>query len=166
VTKPRGETRPGWKVLRVLGTMLKLAGFDADTAADVRASVVAEPGAIAGRLDNATRLPITKPAQAAATVERVADVPIYFADPLVRRSPPLQLTADARPPKARMHRSLFETLGLVEGGQVKVRQGKGEAVLSAVVDPVVPPGVVRIAAAHASTCGLDGMSGPVALERA
>jgi NADH-quinone oxidoreductase subunit G len=93
-------------------------------------------------------------------------VPIYFADPLVRRSPPLQLTADARPPKARMHRSLFETLGLKDGGQVKVRQGAGEAVLTAVVDAAVPPGVVRIGAAHPSTCGLDGLSGPVTLERA
>ena len=30
----------------------------------------------------------------------------------------------------------------------------------------VPPGVVRVAAAHPSTCGLDGLSGPVTLERA
>jgi NADH-quinone oxidoreductase subunit G len=61
---------------------------------------------------------------------------------------------------------LFETLGLTEQSQVRVRQGRGEAVLSAVVDPAVPPGVVRIAAAHPSTCGLDGLSGPVTLERA
>jgi len=39
-------------------------------------------------------------------------------------------------------------------------------VLSAVVDPAVPPGVVRVAAAHASTCGLEGLSGPVNVERA
>jgi NADH-quinone oxidoreductase subunit G len=165
-TRPLGDTRPGWKVLRVLGTMLKLDGFDADTAAEVRASVVPNAEAIGARLDNATRVALARPASPAAQVERVADVPIHFADPLVRRSPPLQLTADARPPKARMHRSLFETLGLKEGGQVKVTQGSGEAVLSAVVDPAVPPGVVRIGAAHASTCGLDGLSGPVALERA
>jgi len=92
-------------------------------------------------------------------------VPIYFTDSLVRRSPPLQLTADARPPKARMHRSLFDMLGLVEGGQVKVTQGFGEAVLTAVVSAAVPPGVVHVAAAHASTCGLEGLSGPVTVER-
>ena len=65
-----------------------------------------------------------------------------------------------------MHRSLFETLGIAEGGQVKVKQGSGEAVLTAVVDPAVPPGVVRIGAAHPSTCGLDGLSGPVTVEKA
>jgi hypothetical protein len=34
------------------------------------------------------------------------------------------------------------------------------------VDPAVPAGVVRIAAAHASTCSLDGLSGPITVERA
>ncbi|MFO1324848.1 MAG: NADH-quinone oxidoreductase subunit NuoG [Burkholderiales bacterium] len=166
VVKPLAETRPGWKVLRVLGTMLKLPGFAADTAADVRASVLAAEGDVAARLSNATRVPIARPANAAAAVERVADVPIYFADALVRRSPPLQLTADARPPTARMHRSLLDTLGVAEGALVKVKQGGGEAILHAAVDAAVPPGVVRIAAAHPSTCGLEGLSGPVTLEKA
>ena len=52
------------------------------------------------------------------------------------------------------------------GALVKVTQGQGEAVLAAVVDGAVPPGVVRIAAAHASTCGLAGLSGPVTVDRA
>jgi len=96
----------------------------------------------------------------------VADIPIYFADALVRRSGPLQRTKDAQPPKARMHRSTLSSLGVIEGGQVKVKQGRGEAVLTAVVDAGVPPGVVRIAAAHASTCNLEGLSGQVSLEKA
>jgi len=57
-------------------------------------------------------------------------------------------------------------LGIAEGAQIKVKQGRGEAVLAAVVDPGVPPGVVRIAAGHASTCNLEGMTGPVIVERA
>jgi NADH-quinone oxidoreductase subunit G len=166
VVRPFAETRPGWKVWRVLGSMLKLDGFTAESAADVRASVVADEGAIKSKLDNRTQVAIAKPRTDAAPVERVADVPIYFADPLVRRSGPLQRTKDAQPPKARMHRSTLSSLGVSEGGQVKVKQGKGEAVLTAVVDPGVPPGVVRIAAAHASTCNLEGLSGPISLEKA
>jgi len=166
VVKPFADTRPGWKVLRVLGTMLKVPGFNAEAAADVRKAVLAESGDVAAKLGNGTRVPIAAPGSGGAAIERVADVPIYFADPLVRRSPPLQLTADARPPKARMHRSLLDTLGVADGGQVKVKQGGGEAVLTAVVDAAVPPGVVRIAAAHPSTCGLDGLSGPISVEKA
>jgi len=99
-------------------------------------------------------------------IERVADVPIHFADPLVRRSPPLQRTADARAPRARVLRSLAETLAVEDGGQVRIRQGRGEAVLGVAIDPAVPPGIVRVAAGHPSTCGLDGLSGPVTVERA
>jgi NADH-quinone oxidoreductase subunit G len=165
VVYPRGETRPGWKVLRVLGTLLHLPGFDIDNSEAVRDGVLSE-APVDTRLSNATQISIERPAATPAPLERVADVPIYFADPLVRRATSLQQTADARPPKARMHRSLLEKLGLAEGEQVKINQGRGEAVLAAAVDAAVPPGVVRIAAAHASTCGLEGLSGPVFVEKA
>jgi NADH-quinone oxidoreductase subunit G len=167
VVQPRGETRPGWKVLRVLGSMLGLPDFDFDTSEQVRDSVLpAEPEQIDRLLDNRTDVAITLPARAVAGIERVADVPTYFADPLVRRAGSLQQTRDAKPPRARVHRTLLDQLGLAEGAQIKVRQGRGEAVVAAVTDPTVPPGVIRLAAAHASTCALDGLSGPVTVERA
>ncbi|MFO1305172.1 MAG: NADH-quinone oxidoreductase subunit NuoG [Burkholderiales bacterium] len=165
VVPPLGDTRPGWKVWRVLGSMLKLDGFTAESADDVRAFVVPDDAAVAGKLDNRAQIAVEKPRANATTLERVADVPIYFADPLVRRSAPLQLTKDALPPKARMHHVTLSSIGVAEGGQVKVKQGFGEAVLTAAVDPAVPPGVVRIAAAHPSTCNLDGLSGPVTAEK-
>ena len=164
VTSPRGQARPAWKVLRVLGTMLGLPGFDVDNSEVVRDSVL--PADVASRLANRSAAALVLPSAQAAGVERAADVPLYFADPLVRRSPPLQQTRDARAPLARMHRSLLDGLGLAEGGQVRVRQGRGEAVVKAVVDAAVPPGVIRLGAAHPSTCGLDGLSGPVSVERA
>ncbi|MGA8033657.1 MAG: molybdopterin-dependent oxidoreductase, partial [Casimicrobiaceae bacterium] len=166
VVAPAGDTRPGWKLLRVLGTMLKLPGFDFDTSEAVRDAVLAETGDVTSKLSNATRTVIAAPAAAAAGVERIADVPIYSADPLVRRAASLQETADARPPKARVSRTLLDALGIAEGAQIKIGQGAGEAVLATQVDPGVPPGVVRIAAAHPSTCGLEGLSGPVTVERA
>ncbi|MGE5089305.1 MAG: NADH-quinone oxidoreductase subunit NuoG [Candidatus Levyibacteriota bacterium] len=166
VAAPAGESRPGWKVLRVLGTMLEVPDFAFETAEAVRDAALAQAGDLASRLSNATRTPIATPATSAAAVERVADVPIHFADPLVRRAASLQQTADARPPKARVNRTLLDALGIAEGAQIKVRQGAGEAVLATQVDPAVPPGVVRIAAAHPSTCGLEGLSGPVTVERA
>jgi len=166
VATPLGETRPAWKVLRVLGTMLELDGFAFDTIEDVRARFLPASDGIAARLSNATQVPIEKPVAIVTGIERVADVPIHFADPLVRRSPPLQRTADARAPRARVHRSLAETLAVEDGGQVRIRQGRGEAVLGVAIDPAVPPGIVRVAAGHPSTCGLDGLSGPVTVEPA
>ena len=166
VAQPLGETRPAWKVLRVLGSLLSLDGFAFDTSEEVREAVLRGGGDIAGRLANSSRVELATPPRANGAIERVADVPIYFADPLVRRSEPLQQTADAKPPRARVNRTLLDQLGIDEGAPIKVRQGRGEAVLATQVDPGVPPGVVRIAAAHPSTCGLDGLSGPVSVERA
>src|SRR5574343_73576 len=47
VVRPLGETRPGWKVLRVLGNLLGLQGFDFETSQDVLARAT---GAAAGAL--------------------------------------------------------------------------------------------------------------------
>ena len=165
VVKPLAETRPAWKVLRVLGSMLGLPGFDFESIEDVRTWLPAVAD-IPARLSNRTRVAIVKPAAASSGLERVADVPIHFADPLARRAPSLQQTADARPPKARMNALTLAQLGTTEGVQVKVTQGRGEAVLTTEIDAAVPAGVVRIAAAHASTCALDGLSGPIVVERA
>ncbi|MBS0321444.1 MAG: NADH-quinone oxidoreductase subunit G [Proteobacteria bacterium] len=166
VVRPHKATRPGWKVLRVLGTLLGLPGFDFETIDDVRAWAVPPQDTITAKLNNRTRVAVAAPVRSANGVERVADVPIYFSDAIVRRAPSLQRTADARPPRARMHPTLLERLGIAEGAQVKVKQGRGEAVLAAVVDAGVPPGVVRVAAAHPSTCHLEGMTGTVTVERA
>ncbi len=165
VVPPLGETRPAWKVLRVLGSMLDLPGFDFESIDDVRAWLPAEHD-IAARRSNATRVAIAKPSGAANGLERVADVPIHFADSLVRRATALQQTPDAKPPKARMNALTLAQIGAVEGALVKVTQGRGEAVLATLADATVPAGVVRIAAAHPSTCGLDGLTGPITVERA
>jgi NADH-quinone oxidoreductase subunit G len=165
VVKPAGAARPGWKVLRALGSTLQLPGFEFETIDDVRRTLPAGE-ALAARLANGTRVVLERPVAAVAGIERVADVPIHFADPLVRRAPSLQRTADAAPPRARMSEPTARRLGLEPGARVRVRQGGGEAVLEVAVDAAVPAGVVRIAAAHPSTCGLAGMSGPIGVERA
>ncbi len=166
VVKPRGDARPAWKVLRVLGSLLGLSGFELESLDDVRRQLLPTDDEIRARLGNATTVALAAPAVAVKGFERLADVPIYFADPLVRRSPPLQQTADAKPPRARMNAITLQQIGAAEGTPIRVRQGRGEAVLPAAVDAAAPAGVIRIAAAHPSTCGLDGLSGPITVERA
>jgi NADH-quinone oxidoreductase subunit G len=166
VVKPLGETRPAWKVLRVLGSLLGLPGFEFETIEAARAAVPIAAPDIAARLGNVTRVALATPAADAPGIERIADVPIYFADPLVRRAPSLQQSADAVAPRARMNAQMLQQLGVAEGAKVRVRQGRGEAVLVTAADTAVPAGVVRIAAAHASTCALEGLSGPITLGRA
>ncbi|MBA2549187.1 MAG: NADH-quinone oxidoreductase subunit G [Burkholderiaceae bacterium] len=162
--RPAGESRPGWKVLRVLANLLNLPGFDYETAEQVR--VDALQGELSARLSNEIVLEVQRPDAAADGAERVADVPIYFSDPLVRRSPPLQATRDARPPKARANASTLLSFGVSEGDKVRVKQGDASALLDVVVDDGVADGVVQVSAAHESTATLGAMFGPITLERA
>jgi NADH-quinone oxidoreductase subunit G len=97
VVKPLGETRPAWKVLRVLANLLGLSGFDFDSSEDVLRSVSGLPlaGAVnvsAELLDNTTKATIDLTAADVAPV--VAS--IYALDGTVRRAASLQLTADAK----------------------------------------------------------------------
>ena len=98
-------------------------------------------------------------------IQRIADVPIYFADPLARRSRPLQKTHDSQAPKAWMNGKLLSALGLSQGGFVLVTQGKGKARLAVGLDDKLPDQCVRVAAGHPSTAELGPMFGTVTLEK-
>jgi NADH-quinone oxidoreductase subunit G len=163
VVKPLGETRPGWKVLRVLGNLLGIAGFEFASAEEVRTEAL-KAGEIAARLSNAApsrKLPATAEA---AGVQRIGEVAIYHTDSIVRRAPSLQQTRDAQPPRAWMARSLMDQLKLRDGDSVRVVQGEGEALLQAARDDRLPAECVRIAAGHPATAMLGGLFGSITLE--
>jgi NADH-quinone oxidoreductase subunit G len=167
--KGLGETRPGWKVLRVLGNLLGLNGFDYDTSEAVRDEVIGKTSSqeIANRLNNYARDqgPVMIAASSDKAIERVADVPIYFSDASVRRAPSLQKTSDARPPKAWMSAAMLEQFNLADGEKVVVRQGDGSATLLAALDKKLPVNVIRVAAGHVSTSKLGAMFGPISVEK-
>jgi NADH-quinone oxidoreductase subunit G len=166
VVRPLGDSRPAWKVLRVLGNLLQAAGFEQERPEQVRDEVCL-PADVAARLDNRVEgIEIDLRPAATGALQRVADVPIYFADPLVRRARSLQQTAAARPPRAFAHGALLERLGVEPGQAIRVKQDGGEAVLEAARDDSLPETVIRVAAAHAATAGLGGMFEPIAAERA
>jgi NADH-quinone oxidoreductase subunit G len=172
VVKPAGDTRPGWKVLRVLGNLLGLPGFEHDSAEAVRREAFGGASDFAARLSNATTAPAFDPAaappaapRAGEGLERIADVPIHATDPIVRRSAPLQATADAAPPAVHLPAGEWARLRLAPGDAVLVHQGEGAVVLPAVRDEGVAEGAVRIAAGHPATLALGAGFGRVTVER-
>jgi NADH-quinone oxidoreductase subunit G len=97
VVKPLGEARPAWKVLRVLGNMLGLPGFDYESSsevlADARGAADAQQPLVQGNLlSNKT----AKAAWLGDTDAKPVAASIYQLDSIVRRAASLQLTADAR----------------------------------------------------------------------
>ncbi|MBR8378062.1 NADH-quinone oxidoreductase subunit G [Burkholderia cenocepacia] len=168
VVRPLGDTRPAWKVLRVLGSLLGLPNFEYETAEEVRLAALGDAG-VAGRLSNQTSV---APARAAANAanggfERLADVPIYHADALVRRAGALHLTAAAKAANAAaLPAALFDKLGLKEGDAVRVRQGERAVQLPAVRDANLAETVVRVSAATPAGAALGSLSGELVVEKA
>jgi len=165
VVKPLGDARPAWKVLRVLGNLLALPGFDFETAEDVRAEALGDVATLSERLDNHSNSPIEVGPPAPQGLQRISDVPIYSADAIVRRAISLQLTADARAPVVGLPSSLWRKLGLQPGGKVHVAQAEGGVVLPAREDPTLADDTVRVAAGHGSTAALGPMFGAITVEK-
>jgi NADH-quinone oxidoreductase subunit G len=163
--RPLGDARPAWKVLRVLANHLGLAGFEFDSSEQVR-DAVGKPESLIAKLSNRLEGLELRLPKAGQGLERVTDVPIYFADALVRRAPSLQETADARAPRARLPQGVMHALGVAPGALVRVRMGEGETVLEAVHDPATPEGCVRVSAAHGTTARLGPMFGALTVEAA
>ncbi len=164
--KPLGETRPGWKVLRVLGNLLDMPNFNYESSEVIRDEMVINE-VFSERLNNNAKAQLNEPTFAEnLTLQRIADVPIYFTDAIVRRAASLQKTSDAAPPLAYLSSALFAKLGLQVDDKVIVRQGTGSATLKAAIGVGQPEHVVRVAAGHLSTADLSAMFGPVVVERA
>jgi NADH-quinone oxidoreductase subunit G len=165
VVKPFADARPAWKVLRVLGNSLALPGFDFETSEEVRNEALGDAATIAARLKNEGAATLAAPL-AANGLERIADVPIYCTDSLVRRAGSLQMTADAQAPVASLPSALWTQLGLKAGDKVRVAQGGAQALLPARLDETLAVNTVRVPAGHADTAALGAMFGAITVEKA
>jgi NADH-quinone oxidoreductase subunit G len=164
VVQPLGETRPAWKVLRVLGNLLGLAGFEQQNADDVRIEALGTENKNINKNNNLSSCSVAK-AQAGSGVQRIAETPIYAADAIARRAPALQKTRDGLPPVASMNTALADKVGLSDGDSVRVRQGGGEAVVGYAIDDKLPADCIRLAAACAETATLGASSAEFVVER-
>ncbi len=167
VVKPLGEARPAWKVLRVLGNLLELAGFDQDSSEAVRDQVL-QSESVASLLNNQISSVSLQSVQTqtSAALQRVSDVPIYATDAIVRRAPALQATRDAAKPCVTLHSGELQKLGVQSGDTVKVSQGEASALLTVMANDGLPAQTARVAAGHAATAQLGAMFGTITVERA
>jgi NADH-quinone oxidoreductase subunit G len=165
VVLPLAETRPAWKVLRVLGNLLGVSSFNYDSNEAVRKEILAV-GEVAGRLSNRLQEPPAAAVASATTaIERIGEISSYQADAIVRRASSLQLTRNGAEPAAAMNSALLTQLGLRDGDSVNIAQGGGNAVLIAQRDDKLPANCIRVPAGHPMTAGLGGLFDGVVAER-
>jgi NADH-quinone oxidoreductase subunit G len=165
--KPLGDSRPAWKVLRVLGGLLGLDGFLFNQPEEVLGEALAENYCTllsnkvsTNSLSNGMLAPLTG-------LERISDVAIYGGDQIVRRSPALQLTRDAkRGRQVGLGPAIFNELGLKEGDVVSITQDTLSVDAPATLEINLAPGVVRVSAGTLVSSKLGPMFGSMTVSKA
>ncbi len=147
--KPQGEVRPGWKILRRLGTELGLDGFGQVSLDELRTEMDAAIGKSASEPE-----PVSFKAQKRSKgLYRVGEVPLFSTDALCRRSTPLQQSVHADSFFVALNSADAAKLKLEEGDQAVVRQPSAEGAATKLpvrVNEMVPSGAVWL---RSSTCG-------------
>ncbi|NOX08593.1 MAG: NADH-quinone oxidoreductase subunit G [Gammaproteobacteria bacterium] len=165
-TKPPAEVRPGWKVLRVLGNLLRLNNFDYLSSAEVRDELynqVGEQGANQTCCCSSSDLNVSV---SNAALEAIVDLPAYAVDGLVRRADALQQTRDGQ--QAHNVRVCTQTAhrnNLQDGDRVRIKCGDTQTVMILVVDDAVPVNGIWLATAVAETADLTMAASSIELEK-
>nr|WP_233279583.1 molybdopterin-dependent oxidoreductase [Acidihalobacter yilgarnensis] len=165
-----GEVRPAWRVLRVLGNLLDLPGFEFMSSEAVREEMKSHLDT-ARPFDNscsAAQADITIEggieAPAAGLLMRACEVGAYSADGVVRRSPALQETPDAQATHAlALHPADRLRLGLETVSRVRVEQEGRVGEFDVVSDEGVPEGVAWLPIGTPEAARLGAAFGVIAL---
>lgn len=136
IVEPKGGARPAWKILRVLGNLTGVDGFDYLSSEDVKAEVRSQCESI--ELSNDLSAAANVVANTSADMHRSSDVPMYATDAIVRRASSLQKTMDAQTMCVRLNSSEANRLGVAEAATVTVKQGEDITALPLVIDDTIP----------------------------
>ena len=162
VTQPFGESRPGWKILRVLGNLFNLDGFEYTSSQEVKDELKAQCQSLQLSNKLAAQTPVVEKLN--GKLQRMGDAPIYAIDALVRRATALQKTADAMQSAVHINSQQAQASGVMNAKKIKVTQADGYAYLPIAIDENIPDGCVWIAAATDSTVSLGATFGAIEIE--
>ncbi len=165
--RPLGEARPAWKVLRVLGNLFGLDGFDYVSAQEINRELRARApdlNVVGNGTGDVSLARINIPGQS-GELTRIGQVPMHSIDNIVRRAGALQQCADAEQACIRLNAAEAARHGLTDGARAWVKQEQAEAQLTVRVDARVPDGAALIAAGVSGSETLGASFGTVNLER-
>jgi NADH-quinone oxidoreductase subunit G len=137
VVNPKGEARPAWKVLRVLGNLFNLTGFEYVESRQIRDEVKQSSNAVKADNQIAWRCPRTLGGQMQGIVG-IVDRRDYSNDAVVRRATSLQAVEKSYRAAIRLNPSMADRTGLSEGHQATARQDDAAQSLPVVIDERVP----------------------------
>ncbi|MCZ8015734.1 MAG: NADH-quinone oxidoreductase subunit NuoG [Limnobacter sp.] len=161
--RPLGETRPGWKVLRVLGNLLGLDGFEFNSSEEVLKAFM--PTNLASLLNNVVPEQTVSGTVLNGKLELAAYAPIYDTDSLVRRAESLRKTKAAKPAMVQIGVQTANALALKTGDKVQLKDSEGGSLQAAVlVNKTIAENTVLIPMGRIETQSLRTVFGGAVLE--
>jgi NADH-quinone oxidoreductase subunit G len=165
VVRPQGESRPGWKVLRVLGNLIDQPDFDYIDSQQIHDELRQLCESV--QLDNQQSVPENlEQLLSTGSLVRGGDTPLYASDPLVRRATALQQTQDAGSDAIRLNPEEAARLGLDGSDTALVKQNGYQIDLPLQLDERIPSGCVWISTSLERSSMLGQPFGEVTVEKA
>ncbi len=164
-TSALADSRPGWKILRVLANLLNLEGFDYMSSEDVRDELKSQCSDIQLSNELSADAPMAS-LSSSSGLQRVAEIPIYATDSLVRRASSLQKTKDGDQEYLTINTALANKLGLEDGDKVKFGQDGSSEYASVRIDDTVADDCVWLPAAQTISIHMGESFAPIELEKA
>ena len=150
VTRPLGDAKPAWKVIRVLANKFNLDGFEQDSIEDVRSELTGLKDT-SSYLDNASKFDsFTVNLPTVSGLIRFGITGIYSGDSIVRRATSLQQTAWAKLPILTISNELASKLNLANGNEAVVKQPHAQNKYNVAVSEQLANDVVLLAKSHCS----------------
>jgi NADH-quinone oxidoreductase subunit G len=163
--QPHGESRPAWKILRVMGNLCELKGFEQESSEEILGEVRAAVGEVHANNRFSGSRTLTAPVTAKGFL-RVGETPMYAVDALVRRAPPLQKTKDADAAYAQFSPEDAKRLKLETGDAVSLKSNGTRVILPVKFDDSIAVGEVWVPGGLSATVALGPLSGAVEVEKA
>ncbi|MTI63100.1 NADH-quinone oxidoreductase subunit NuoG [Methylophaga sp.] len=161
---PRGDSRPGWKILRVLGNISKLKGFDYISSQDVVDEIESplrelKRGSKTGFIPDSLNLE--------SDLMLISEVPMYRSDSLVRHSKALQQTPESRADGfARINQKEADKRGLDPQHEVVISQDDRKVSVPLEIDNNIADGCIYLAAATSVSAQLGSLFSQVQVMKA
>lgn len=163
------EARPAWKVLRVMGNLFHLEGFDYESSEEICHEAKASVENMQIKTAADFYLDVEKfKTHDVKTLTRIGGIPLYSTDALTRRAVSLQIAQpilEGEVAVIRIHPEMGARLQFVEGSIIIAKQKDGHVRLPVVFDSRVPLRGVYIAGGIKETSGLNELFGPIELQK-
>ncbi len=162
---PKGDSRPAWKVLRVLGNLFDVDGFDYFSSDEV----TGEFQSLTSRIKPSSKA--THKLSAEITIsdglQRISECAIYAGDAQVRRSSSLQQTYDAMSCfTVQLSKTTAEENGVVDCERLLIKQGELEIDIPMVINDRVADGTLLVYSGLPQTSGLAADFSPITITKA